>query len=147
MRTPPSSSTSVTTPPRPPAEPTSGADRWAPVLIAWSDATELPELAGRVAGVGGSASVTVPGTASSVYVSGLVALDGPDLASMQARPNGRDEVRGVIEHELGHLLGLAHVDDPGELMNPSGGSGITDPQVGDRTGLNRLGAGECFPTI
>lgn len=119
--------------------------RWAPVLVAWTDPAQDPELAGDVAGMAGSAYV--PTDRGSVYVSGGVALDGPQLAQLMAGRDGPDEVRGVIEHELGHLVGLDHVDDPTQLMNPVGQPGVTTYAAGDLTGLSRLGQGRCFPGV
>lgn len=54
-----------------------------------------------------------------VYVSGIVYLDGDDAPRMVTHDNGRAYVKAVVLHELGHLIGLGHVDDPGELMNES----------------------------
>lgn len=45
-------------------------------------------------------------------------------------------------HELGHLVGLAHVDEPTELMY-DGNVGQLDFGPGDRQGLAVLGNGEC----
>ena len=118
--------------------------RWAPVLIAWSDPTELPQLEGDVAGFAGSSWLTVDG--AGVYVTGDVMLDGPELARIQAGGDGAAGVRAVIAHELGHLVGLDHVDDPTQLMNPTSGP-VTAYADGDLTGLARLGQGECFPEI
>ena len=58
--------------------------RWAPVLVAWSTPAETPELAGDVAGIGGSAAVTRAGR--SVYVTGSVTLDAVDLGELMAVP-------------------------------------------------------------
>ena len=44
-------------------------------------------------------------------------LDGPDLKSIM-KDEGYDEAKSVVLHELGHLVGLDHVDDQDELMNP-----------------------------
>lgn len=92
-------------------------DRWAPVLIAWSDPAELADLEGNVAGFAGSTRLD-EGTdrGVSVYVSGIVVLDGPQLTEMLGQDDGRAQVRGVIPHELAHLVGLDHVDDPTQLM-------------------------------
>ena len=46
-------------------------------------------------------------------------------------------------HELGHVVGLAHVHDASELMNPEN-VGLTRLGPGDRAGLAALGSGRCF---
>jgi hypothetical protein len=120
-------------------------NRWAPVLIAWSDPTELPQLSGDIAGIGGSAAITPSQRSSSVYVSGIVALDGFKFRQMLERPGGAAAARGVILHELGHLVGLAHVDDPEQLMNAFGTR--SELNVGDIAGLSRLGFGECVARL
>ncbi len=51
-----------------------------PVLVAWSDPAEVPELDGVTAGLGGS--VAVRSGSHERYVTGQVALDGPALAGM-----------------------------------------------------------------
>ena len=119
-------------------------DRWAPVLIAWSDPGEMPELAGDVAGVGGSIPVeTSEGTA--VYVTGMVALDGPSFTRYYRSVSGRLASKGIVLHELGHLVGLAHVDDRSQLMDDT--SGTVDPQSGDIAGLVQLGSGPCVARL
>jgi hypothetical protein len=125
-------------------QPTRYPGRWAPVLIAWSDPAETPRLAGDIAGLGGSVPFTVDGR--RVYVSGGVTLDGPDLYEVMGRANGQELVRAVIEHELGHLLGLDHVADASQLMN-AGNEGLLDYAAGDQLGLEALGRGRCFPGV
>ena len=132
---------------RPAFQPDRYGDRWAPVLIAWSDPAELADLRGNVAGIGGSTRLSGDGLAAEVYVSGLVALDGPQAADMLDRPDGRSQVQAVVLHELGHLVGLAHVDDPGQLMHAEGRPGIVSPQAGDVAGLAALGQGPCLPEL
>jgi hypothetical protein len=53
-----------------------------------------------------------------------------------------DEVRAVIMHELAHVLGLAHVNSPFELMYERN-LGLTQYGPGDRQGLARLGRAAC----
>ena len=52
----------------------------------------------------------------------------------------------VIQHELGPLLGLNHVDDPSQLMYKNA-IDTSAYGVGDLTGLAHLGAGDCIPDL
>ncbi|QDG91017.1 matrixin family metalloprotease [Pseudarthrobacter sp. NIBRBAC000502770] len=120
--------------------------RWVPLLIAWSTPVETPGLAGNVAGLGGSAYVEVAGH-PLVLEAGQVRLDAPDLAGIIAgRPDGAAEVRAIIMHELGHVLGLDHVNDPTQLMYAEN-MGVRDFAAGDRAGLALLGSGPCVPQL
>lgn len=49
----------------------------------------------------------------------------------------------MILHELGHLVGLDHVDDETQLMYPHAAKqrGFA---AGDLRGLHELGLGACF---
>jgi hypothetical protein len=118
--------------------------RWAPVLVVWTDPGEIPGLEGDTAGLGGSASVTTD--SGAVYVSGSIELDAPQLAHV-FEVAGPDSVQAVIEHELGHIVGLDHVEDPAQLMNPVGSTEVTTFAAGDLTGLATLGRGRCFPEV
>ena len=118
-------------------------DRWAPVLVAYSNPGEDARLSGQAAGYGGPAYVRVGG-GTPRYVSGSVVFDVEQTMSM----GGKDAVRAVMLHELAHLVGLAHVDDRGQLMNPVlYGRQVTDLQEGDLAGLEELGDGECYDPI
>jgi hypothetical protein len=120
-------------------------DRWAPVLVAWTDPGESPRLAGDIAGEGGSASLDLPD--GTVYVSGMVSLDGPQLARVLSVPGGDAVAEAIVLHELGHLVGLGHVDDPTQLMFPTTDGQVTDYAAGDRLGLRQLGQGRCFTEL
>lgn len=111
-----------------------------PVLIGWSDEDEVGSLADDVAGIGGPTMMTV-GTLKT-YVTGAVVLDREVTDRLaQSRDADRQQV-ALLLHELGHLVGLDHVDDPGELMNPTAG-GRYDFGPGDRAGLAELGNISC----
>ncbi|WP_195210410.1 matrixin family metalloprotease [Actinomarinicola tropica] len=118
---------------------------WSPVLIAWSDPEETPLLDGRTIGIGGSTSQgRGVGGKVEVFLTGQVALDGPELADvLDEEDDGRSLVRAVVMHELGHVLGLDHVDDPSQLMHHDN-LGVVEPGSGDRAGLWRLGQGPCI---
>jgi hypothetical protein len=116
-------------------------DRWAPVLVAWSDPAAHPPLAGDVAGIGGSTAVSTE-DAGWVYVTGSVVLDAAQIADVGRGPGGYRRARAVVVHELAHVVGLDHVDDPTHLMHPSA-TAVTDLHAGDRAGLAALGRGTC----
>jgi hypothetical protein len=131
---------------RPPYQPERYGQAWAPVLVAWVTPEEVPGVDGDVLGLAGSVSARA-GDLPAVYVSGTVYLDGPQLAELYARPGGRDLVRSTLEHELGHLVGLGHVDDATQLMYPRATGDVRTFQAGDLAGLARLGAGPCVPEL
>jgi hypothetical protein len=118
---------------------------WAPVLVAWTTPDTVPDLAGDVAGWSGPAGIT-PGTGPQVYVSGAVFLDRLQLSDSRTA-EGRAMARGIVLHEFGHLLGLTHVADPTQIMNPVAVPGIDHLKAGDREGLARLGQGSCAPDL
>ena len=121
-------------------------DRWAPVIIGWQTEAENPALAGDVVGEAGSASVSL-GDRPRVFVTGTVSLDAGQVPAILAERDGAETVRAIVLHELGHLAGLAHVEDEAQLMFPETRSSVTELAGGDRTGLAALGAGACVPDL
>jgi hypothetical protein len=115
---------------------------FAPVLVAWSDERESPDLAGSVTGVAGS-DWEGWDDASLRYVSGVVVLDRDDARDLMAGPGGAASVRSTILHELGHLVGLDHVADRDQIMFSEGGDNRLELGPGDRRGLRLLGDGTC----
>jgi hypothetical protein len=125
-------------------------DRWAPVLIAWETTAEEPiftELKGEgtVLGRAGSESVSVGGS-DYTYVSGQLELNAPALKSL-IKQESLAQARGTIEHELGHIVGLDHIEDSTQLMNPTDSAGLNSYQIGDLNGLALLGQGACQPRL
>ena len=116
----------------------SGSARRRPVLIRWATEEEVPELAGRVAGIGGSLAAERDGRLR--YVTGQVILDRDVYASFGAAD--LPHAQAIVDHELAHLVGLDHVADPDELMNAEN-LGRTTFGPGDREGLARLGSIPC----
>lgn len=129
---------------RPAYQPDRYGKRWAPVLISWSDPAETPALGGAVSGQGGPAAFGTGEPQSRRLVSGQVTFDGPQLAAALQRPGGQNVLYATMLHELGHLVGLAHVDDPTQLMFPQSTGRVVRYGAGDLRGLAQLGAGRCF---
>ncbi len=72
----------------------------------------------------------------------MVALDTDTFDRLAGQRGGEQAMRAILVHELGHVLGLAHVDDDTQLMY--GGNLVrTDLGDGDLEGLARLGAVGC----
>lgn len=113
-------------------------DRWSPVLLTYSDATEHPPLAGAVGVAGPASSQPTPST----WVSGTVVLDAAWFAGRLQDPVGRRRAEAVLVHELAHLAGLAHSSDPFSVMSPTY-QDVVELSLSDRAGLARLGDGPC----
>ncbi|MFV0317063.1 MAG: matrixin family metalloprotease [Microthrixaceae bacterium] len=131
---------------REPYQPERYGESWAPALIVWSNEQELAGLAGYIAGLGGP-SVASDRDGTGVSVSGSVALDRDQLGEAIAMGQS-DAARSVIQHELGHLVGLDHVADQAQLMYSEGGQQpLLDWGTGDLAGLNALGSQACHPDV
>lgn len=111
-----------------------------PVLIGFVPSGVLDGLSREsgTVGLGGSTAVAA-GLAHLAYRTGMVALRTDWFADPQVP---EPQKIAVVMHELGHVLGLAHVDDARELM-ASTNVGLTDLGPGDREGLALLGRGTC----
>lgn len=116
-----------------------------PVLVGWGTAAEFEDLAGDVAGLGGAVAVGPRGQ-RAFYRTGSVLLDAEAFEEIDERTRGGDRARAlqqaVVDHEFGHLVGLAHVEDPRELMHGEG-VGTVDYGPGDLQGLARVGGVPC----
>ena len=116
-----------------------GKRRWAPILIAWVPAEELLQPDDQAVGAAGSASVE-NADGQLVYVTGMVTFNAE--ARLLPGYEFGDSWGDVVLHELGHLVGLAHVDDYRQVMYPDVTGGDARLGAGDLAGLARLGRDE-----
>jgi hypothetical protein len=121
-----------------------GVGQWAPILISWVSGDEEPVLAGSVLGYGGSTSYWLS-SSDQAYVTGEIIFDR-DLSLVRGGFGGGLTRGNLVLHELGHLIGLDHVQDRGQLMYPSISDRSPDGFAGgDLAGLGQLGpAGGCL---
>ncbi len=115
------------------ARPTDPLPAGAEVLVAWVPAADDALFAtGEV--IGWARPLLVGDrSGGQVYGRGQVALDADWFAGATGA-----QARGVLLHELGHLVGLDHVEDTGQLMSDRH-VGTVEYQQGDLDGLARLG--------
>jgi hypothetical protein len=122
-------------------------EEWAPALIAWGTEATVPGLAGYIAGLTAPyAMYDLKHPNRELYVSGDTVLDSKDLGVLIAAGQ-QNQARAIIQHEMGHLVGLDHVADPKQMMYSESLPKVLDWGAGDLRGLHILGTGECMPDV
>lgn len=130
---------------RPTAVAGDAAPRWAPVLVGWAtpraDGLPLRDTDRAVA-----IPVAAPADGGRVLVTGQVVLNAERTDLVTGREDRATSWGATLQHELGHVVGLAHVEDRSELMATHPGSGAVRFGPGDLAGLAAVGAdGGCLP--
>jgi hypothetical protein len=74
-------------------------------------------------------------------VTGTVVLDRLGASGLPLDSGG---ALTVLLHELGHLVGLGHVEDEDDIMHATSGRHTPEYTPGARRGLHALGSGPCF---
>jgi hypothetical protein len=140
------STTETYSPQRTVYQPTRYGKRWAPLLVDFTDPGPGTAFTDDAVGVGGSTAAAAPADYHLTYVTGAIDIDTVE-AARDLSDSSRVQLRAVLEHELGHVVGLGHVNDVTQLMNPSAGHGVNTYSAGDLTGLANLGTGKCQPGL
>ena len=113
-----------------------------PVLVSWATADEVEQLKGDVAGIGGAVARSEASGRHRTYFTGGVTFDIDAFDDLEGRNDGERYQRAIVLHELGHLVGLGHVDSHEELMFADN-IGRLGYGRGDLNGLVELGKGQC----
>jgi hypothetical protein len=108
-------------------------ERWAPILVGWTDLSDVSEDSVAIA----ESVFLTNDDLIPVRVTGAVIIDTEDFL---ASGFGYGITTGeVFLHELSHVLGLTHVPDPTQLMHQEVTLGPAVLGRGDRGGLASLG--------
>lgn len=124
---------------RPLVEATDAGWRWRPVLVAWEEPTRT-DLPLDVRDRGVALPVAVRDGERETFVTGQVLINAARTDLLPGFGDRSDAVGATLLHELAHVLGLAHVDDPTQIMSVSPGSGPVELGAGDLAGLRAVGA-------
>jgi hypothetical protein len=124
---------------RPPYQPDRYGHRWAPVLVAWGEPHEGGiRLRSSDRGVAVPIAVGPPGDRTYVTAQLVLNVDRTDLVS--GFEDRAWSWGSTIVHELAHVVGLDHVDDPDQLLWAHPGEGPVTFGPGDLAGLAAVGA-------
>ena len=126
---------------RDPVQPERYGNKWAPILVTWTESALVPQFQGSAVGLGGSLQVTTKKAPAS-YVTGEITLNREYFS----QPTTAGLLKEVLLHEFGHVIGLGHVDDAEQVMT-SEALGGRPLGTGDLAGLALLGQGPCTPKL
>lgn len=128
--------------------PRTAQEVYPPVVLGWTDASSdlLRGQPSEVLAITRTtwAGVRRPdGSGNAALRTAVVAFDRTEDLPLR----GPVSWETVALHELGHALGLAHVDDPRQLMADVMPADVSVLQPGDRAGLARVGPRAGCPRL
>lgn len=119
-------------------------DVWSPVLISFATTAEVRFDSPAASGYGQTRPVT-NSLGRYQYVTGQVILRPGGWTSGVSSAN---PLRLMLQHELGHVIGLAHVASDQEIMGTGGNGSVRAWGPGDVRGLRALGSkAGCLPPL
>lgn len=108
------------------------------LVIGFSNVADTPELAGGVIGVGGSLRTGEDENGRAESLRGFALIDLEDLIVGDADSEiTLIQIKATTTHELGHMMGLGHVDSVLDLSRGRGGPGLA-PGFADAVVENQL---------
>jgi len=113
--------------------------RWRPVLVAWAEPGEggIP-LGASDRGI--ALPIAVRDGDREAFITGMVVLNAARSDLEPGFADRSSSIGATILHEVAHILGLAHVVDPTQILAVDPGRGPVVLGAGDRAGLRLVGA-------
>lgn len=124
---------------------------WSPILIVYLAGDQWTEANRKVFDEDGEDTIAFAGTLPMksrglnqkfFYVTGHIVFNA-DIFEDLVEEGSVADIKSTMMHELGHIVGLAHVDSKIEMMHESD-LGQKSFALGDRRGLALQGNGECI---
>lgn len=118
-----------------------------PILISFETRLTVPRLSGDIVGIG--MSYVLAKKKYKQLVAGRLVVDMEDynnfIQNPALAPIAMDLLKATLLHEFGHVVGLAHVADPTQLMYPYQTIDNFTFSAGDLAGLAVVGSQACGP--
>lgn len=102
--------------------------------VSYGYASDIRIVFGRIDGLGGTLAVARLPIVAPLPTEGDIIIDSSD----PSLGRDRSKLLAVATHEIGHAIGLEHVDTLGVLMNPSFQRDVITPQADDILGARQI---------
>jgi hypothetical protein len=121
--------------------------RWNPVIVWWLEQSEFNDASGsdqQYAGFAGGHPIYANDLGQKlVSVTGAITMEAT-WSNYIVNAGYPQELEWVLVHEIAHVVGLDHVDDPGHLMYSDNNGARSELGPGDIQGLAIAGSEPCL---